>query len=173
MLEAHLKEQISKYITGLITVSSGYTVIENRVDFGVDFSISSIISYSINGKSRFFNSGQKVDFQLKCTTKNQIIEENNQIKFDLKVNNYNDLIVRQSETHNINVPLILLIVILPNEFENWIKNEQSQIIVNAQTLWYSPNGEKRFSKNKKSVRIEISKNNQFNRSFLNRLFNVN
>lgn len=166
--EEQIKELISKYLIMLLASHEGYKVAEDNLDNGVDLTIKSVRRYELMGKARFMNTGKAVDIQLKCTTTKSSKRKNDKIIFDLTVKNYNDLLIRQREEEVI--PLILIIVILPDLEKPWIETRLEEVIINAEKYWFFPKNDLEISKNIGKTRISIPVKNTINTTFFNTIF---
>lgn len=104
--------------------------------------------------------------QLKATCSNNVsIDKNNNIKYDLKVKNYNDLCGRSSNLK------ILALLILPQNRENWAKQTPEELIIKHCMYWKSLCGEKP-SKNEKTERVTIPKNNILDSTMLLKIMEI-
>jgi hypothetical protein len=76
-----------------------------------------------------------------------------QFIYDIEVKNYNDLVLRNKEFEVI--PLVLILVVVPDNIEKWILESDKTISFNARKYWYLPSRQDRPSENKTKVRIKI------------------
>ena len=98
MTEDQQKEAISREFLRVLANAHGFKVIEPPQDHGVDMIICPVtVRQEQNGRLRYLDSQYKLDFQLKATTPRSIIDEDDQVKYDLEVKNYNDLIERRRD----------------------------------------------------------------------------
>ena len=92
------------------------------------------------------------------------------IKFDLKVKNYNDLVYRRTLTDKI--PLVLIIIVLPEDNSKWIALDSTKMIMACEIYWFYPSNAVTLSENKKTVRVRIPQNNQARIDIFPNLFNL-
>ena len=176
MTVEHIKEQLSLHYLGTLASVAGFKVDRPSLDYGVDAMIERIEVAQIGDRKRYFGSGQSIDVQLKCTTQSVIQENPLELKYDLKVKNYNDLINRyqvKHQTQSAYIPLVLILMVLPDEQDQWVSIQASgKLIINARAYWYYPKTGDKLSSNKSSQRISIKKNNQLNLEFFTKVFNL-
>jgi hypothetical protein len=126
-------------------------------DAGVDFLL--IKSYERNGKIR--NGPTILEFQIKSTIDWEIIDGH--IRYSLKNKNYNDMVDR-----NINgeYPIILVLMCLDREEENWIQCNMESIVFKKCVYWYHNNAMERKPNEESSTTINIPVANIFNNTAL-------
>ena len=96
MTEDQKKEAISREFLRILAHGHGFKVIEPGPDHGVDMIVYPVMKrIEPSGKTRYLDSPFKLDFQLKATTTTGIVDADDDVKFDLEVKNYNDLIHRR------------------------------------------------------------------------------
>jgi len=99
-----------------------------------------------------FNAQLRV--QLKCTSSQNIYkEEHSEIKYRLKAKNYNDLSL------NGTVPVILCLLILPEDRQCWVKWSEEELIIYGKMYWISLKG-KESTQNSDSITIHLKKENK-------------
>jgi len=174
MTNEQIKEAISFYIIGLLASKEGYTVSKPNYDYGVDMMLSKPTIINISNKTHYLESGKTIGIQIKCTTEKQVIRTDNYIKFDLKIRNYNHLIVRR-DLRNLErrYPLILIVVILDENEQLWINQNFNDFSLNIKcsSYWFYPDEKDNLSKNKQTIRISIPQTNEFDTNFLTNIFN--
>lgn len=166
MPEEQIKELLSKDYLGVIASRNGYKRSQPLIDNGVDVSITYPSFYEINGHKRILHSGHSLDFQLKATTESIITVDKAGFYYDLKVNNYNDLIIRRD---NSVVPLILVIFILPDDTSQWANIDIDFLKIRKNAYWYYPDNTEKKSTNIATHRIFISYKNRITINFLDTL----
>ena len=87
----------------------------------------------------------ELHLQLKCTQLS--FSEDNFLHFDLPIKNYNDLRKKSAS------PRLLVIVCIPENFEQSIEEQDEKMILRKNAFWYKIKGDDR--KNKKSVTVKI------------------
>lgn len=94
--------------------------------------------------------------QLKATSsRSQYSEDETTIRYKLKIKNYNDL-CRNSTT-----PIILALLILPENQEEWIQWTEETLLLKGRMYWASFRGEAA-SNNVSSINVTIDKNQVVN-----------
>jgi hypothetical protein len=117
MTEEHIKEALSIRYIELIAAFNGYKTSSTSPDYGTDLDIKEVNFRIENQHKRYFDTGRELKLQLKATTENSIVIENEIIKYDLNSSNYNDLLMRKESK----CPLILILFVLPSDKINWLK----------------------------------------------------
>ncbi len=152
MTEEQIKEELSNCFVSILACRKGYILTKPPDTGGVDFSITFDEEYTINGRTRYIQSDKSVDLQLKATTEKAITRTNKGIKYDLEIKNFDDLIFRNKKNL---VPLILILFVLPDDKEEWVKMRDEELALKKYAYWFSPQESLTTSNNKRSVRIEI------------------
>jgi hypothetical protein len=167
MTEDQQKEAISREFLRVLANGHGFKVIEPPQDHGVDMIVCPVtVRQEPNGRLRYLDSQYKLDFQLKATTPAGIIDEANQVKYDLEVKNYNDLVSRRGDP----LPLHLLVVVLQSAPPTCISIDQEQLSLFGQAFWYLPDEDAEVSQNQQQVRITIPKANRVHAQFVRERF---
>jgi len=157
MTDEHIKELISLRYIELVAAYNGFNTSVQDKDYGEDLSIIEVGYRIENGHKRLRNTGREIRIQLKATTVNSIIYEENIIKYDLEIKNFNDLIERRDSAY----PLILMVFILPVNKEDWINISDEELIVKKCAYWYLPKDKNIETNNTSTKRIGIYKDNLF------------
>ncbi|NER20093.1 MAG: DUF4365 domain-containing protein [Symploca sp. SIO1C2] len=151
------KEEFSYGYIKLICSISGYSVEISgrpRDNSGIDLTIIA------PGEIGDIDS-PIIEAQVKCTT---LAKENNGlVKYPLKVENYNKLINIKSF-----VPRILIVVLVPHNISNWLEISEKETIMKKCAYWASLKGKKP-TNNKKTVTVEIPKENLFTPEAISKL----
>ncbi len=135
------KEQFSfAYIRAVATVA-GYKVTREEVD---DDSVDLTISETGGGGTV---RSPKLDLQAKCTENPN--SENGALSFDLKVKNYDDL-----RRDNVLVPRILILVVVPTNIDDWLRQTDSELTLYRCGYWVSLRGRPETT-NTSTVRVEL------------------
>lgn len=95
---------------------------------------------------------EKIDIQLKCTA--DVIPAVGNLKFQLKLKNYNDLSRRTI------MPRILVVLFVPEECEEWMEISQERSILKHAAWWMSLENAAP-SENTTSVTVSIPRTNLF------------
>ena len=163
MTEDQKKEAISKEFLRILAQSHGFKVLEPSPDHGVDMIVSPVITrVEPSGKVRFLDSPYKLDFQLKATTLQGVLDAGDNIKYDLEVKNYNDLVQRRRDP----LPLHLVLVVLSAAPPSCITLNSETLGVAGKAYWYLPTDDAQPTENISQIRITIPKVNQLRVNFL-------
>ena len=118
------KEQFSKAYVAAVAAVAGFTTHRPEPDIdSVDLGIS-----DVGGLGSF--KSPKIDLQLKCTSQNII--DDVAVSFPLKIKNYNEL-----RFTNYQVPRILVVVIVPDNIENWLTHSETELAMKHCGYWFS------------------------------------
>ncbi|MCK5607454.1 DUF4365 domain-containing protein [Candidatus Pacearchaeota archaeon] len=167
MTEEQIKENLSKHFIGMVACHNGYQCSNPNGDYGADLMVNKILKGTkSDGSTRYYGSGQHIDFQLKATTNSRVIFEDENIKYDLEAKNYNDLISRKKEGY---APLILVLFILPNDKSYWLNISREELILKKKAFWFIPQDDATTSNTSKK-RIEIPLSNTIDLSFCEDIF---
>lgn len=156
MTEEQIKEELSNNYIGTIASRGGFKLIKPPDTGGVDFSVKYDSTYTLpSGKTRFLQSQDSIDIQLKSTTEggSLIKQFDDHIKYDLEVKTYNDLIERNKiGTY---VPLILILFILPAEEDKWVTVNEDCLQLSKSAFWFKPRPDETLTSNQDRKRIKI------------------
>lgn len=120
------------------------------------------IEFTANCSGKYYQSPQ-LNAQLKATSVPRLEEFD--LVYDLKVKNYDDLRKKSQ------VPRILIVLVLHEEPEKWMKITEQKTTWYRCCYWTSVEGEGDVS-NKETVRIRIPRKNMFTPELLRRLMNL-
>lgn len=168
MTEEQIKEAISRHFVHLIASRRGFKCGDINPDHGVDLAVRRAVPHSQNGRTRYLDDGRCVDVQLKSTTESQLEHTNEFIKYDLEAKSYNDLVYRKN--NGAITPLILVLLVLPDDPNNWLTVTDHQLVVRRSALWYRPPYGTPQTANTRTILIEIPAGNVVTLSFFNDLF---
>ena len=166
MTEEHIKEAISLRYIELIAAFNGFKTSSSYPDYGTDLDIKEVDFRMENDHKRYLETGRELKFQLKSTTENSIVVEDDLIKYDLNASTYNDLLTRK---HSKN-PLILILFVLPSDKNNWLHISDNELIAKKCAYWFFPEDTDSLTPNTAQKRITISKDNLISNEALNYLF---
>jgi hypothetical protein len=145
------KEEFSYAYIHAVVAAAGYVFdIKKRGmdNAGID------ITVEVPGEITAYLS-PKFDAQVKCTSQNCIF--GNEIRFELGIKNYERLI-----HPNPYVPQILIVVLVSQNIEDWVKIEEIgniSTILNAGAYWISLKGENKTT-NKATITVKIPLKNR-------------
>lgn len=158
-----IKEAISKGFVRILAEGHGFKVLEPPLDHGVDMIVSPVTTrVEPSGKVRYLDSQFKLDLQLKATTVHRIVDAGDQIKYDLEVKNYNDLIYRRGEP----LPLHLIVVVLNSDPPACVSLDEEQLALAGSAYWYVPEDGAEPTENENKIRISIPKANRLEIGFM-------
>lgn len=147
-----IKEDLSVCYLKTIAAVNGIAL-ENIThdEDSVDVIIKKVIQMS---SSRRFNS--QISVQLKSTSsKSQYNIKENEIIYEFKVKNYNDLCIAAT------MPSMLALLILSEKEEEWINWATNELMINGKMYWLSLQSNK-LTENNDSISIKIPKENILN-----------
>lgn len=163
MTEEQQKEAVSKEFLRILAHVHGYKISEPTPDHGVDMIVCPVkVRVDPNGQRRFLDSQMRLDFQIKSTTSQGVIEEADTIKYDLEAKSFNDLVSRRIDF----LPLHLLLVVLSDNPPACVSIDPQQISVLGQAYWYLPEENEVATTNGSSKRITIPKANRLTADFV-------
>ena len=117
------KEQFSRAYVHAVSTVAGFTMYKNDVD-------DDSIDFGISAGGDHFRQRPRLEGQIKCTSRDLLREDG--VHFPLVIKNYDDL-----REEDILVPRILIVLIVPNEIENWIELTSEQLIIRHCAYWLS------------------------------------
>ena len=137
-----MKERFSFAYIRAIAALAGFYVDEPQVDRS-----------SIDGVLRAdFGRGPRIEFQAKATS--QDILRENHLAFPLPIGNYKDL------SQDAMIPRILIVVLMPQEWAQWLYQTSSKLCLRHCAYWLSLKGQPPVP-NTTSVTVHIPVNNIF------------
>ena len=151
MPSSQIQEQLSLAYVRSVIFDAGCNVSFPAVDRGIDG--------TIEAPRRGMN---KVDFQIKSTTRQLELSDGN-ILYDLRVENYNQLIVSDD------APRVLILYLMPNEREEWISQSEGELCLRKCAYWASLMG-RLPSRNKHTERVGVPLANIFSSDGLSDMF---
>jgi hypothetical protein len=154
-----IEELLSAAHVQAVAARAGVSISSFDKDFGVDGSFRQTTATG----NRRFTSGYALDFQLKASM--NCFLEPEFIAYDLEVKNYNDLVHRRVSSDA--TACILILKVLPSDLSQWLVPARDGLFMGGACYWEYIDGD--ISKNKKSVRIRISREQEFTPESLLRL----
>jgi hypothetical protein len=91
--------------------------------------------------------------QLKSTSRD--IQDDNSIRYPLKLKNYDDL-----RMDNFAIPRILVVVLIPETPEDWLTQSETELCIRGCGYWISLRGKQK-KPNTSTVTVAISRTKQF------------
>ena len=161
MIYQHIEEWLSRAYVMTIAARAGVNILHPLQDYGVDGTFSKIQLQK--GKPR--DTGIKLDYQLKASKNWRI--EGEEIVYALEAKTFNDLTARFAKRRT--VPLILILLCLPQETAQWMEQSEEQLIVRRCCYWAKFVGGA--TDNSRSVTIRISRQQIFTPEVLTDLLN--
>ncbi|WP_043623626.1 DUF4365 domain-containing protein [Ensifer sp. ZNC0028] len=155
---SHLQESLSiGYVTATAAAARINLAIKREHDYGVDGTFLAMaqrlqgIDADGNEEYRYVESGTKIDFQLKCTTKWEFRGDN--VAWKIKAQTYNDLVSRPAYA-----PLFLVLMCLPQDANDWLSSTEQQLIL-KHCCYYAEIAGPRLANENSSKLIEIPRAN--------------
>ncbi|MBE9095685.1 DUF4365 domain-containing protein [Tychonema sp. LEGE 07203] len=140
------KELFSKAYVRAVAAVAGFSVSQPEVD---DDSIDLKI-VARGGEGVVFSP--ELNLQLKCTSRDVL--DGQFIRYPVRIKNYRDLIV------NSQVPRLLVVVLVPENLENWLQQSEDEMCIRYCAYWVSLRGlPERL--NTANVTVELPRSNQF------------
>lgn len=140
------KELFSKAYVRAVAAVAGFSVSQPEVD---DDSIDLKI-VARGGEGVVFSP--ELNLQLKCTSRDVL--DGQFIRYPVRIKNYRDLIV------NSQVPRLLVVVLVPENLENWLQQSEDEMCMRHCAYWVSLRGQPE-RLNTANVTVELSRSNQF------------
>lgn len=172
MTETDIMEELSKGYLEVIASRSGYFNAFQR-DYGTDLTIRKAKVCPV--RKRYLTTGKAIDIQVKAVSETYVVDYDDplktNIKYDLEVKNYNDLIDRANEK-GAYIPLILAVFIIPADKSKWIELTTDELMVRKCAFWFQIPVGVSHSTNKTTVRIEIPKANRIALDFYDNQFSA-
>lgn len=156
----HIEEDLSKAYVLAVGAKAGLSVtFRDGHDYTVDGSLHEVSR--VNG--RYHESGLSFDFQLKASKK--CSTKDTSIIYDFDAETYNYLCQRAENKYT--TPIILLLLVLPEDESEWLSVSPEQMILKKACYWMKIDGN--FTKNKETRRIEIPQKQLFDVSAIQSL----
>lgn len=168
MTEEQIKEQLGSGFVRLISSRLGFKCGKPEPDNGVDLEITRSKVTFRNGHRRILDTGEYIHLQLKTTCHSSVIIQEDCLKYDLEVKNYHDLIDRKKS--NSITPLYLLLLVLPNDSNDWLNISPESLLLKGSAYWYVPDDTANYTDNTSRIRVEIPIENFVTINFLSERF---
>jgi hypothetical protein len=141
------KEQFSNVYLQAVTTVAGYTLYKPFVDDdSVDWGVA---AKGATGPIR----APRLELQLKSTSSD--IQDDNSIRYPLKLKNYDDL-----RMDNFAIPRILVVVLIPKTPADWLTQSERELCIRGCGYWISLRGEPK-KQNTSTVTVPIPRTHQF------------
>lgn len=173
MNEETIKELLSVNFIRVIAEREGFIVTKVEQDDGDDLMIKKVKKLKSSKGFKYFTTGEMFEIQLKCTTEKSIQTTKDGLKFRLKGRNYYHLVERfqkwKSEKYT---PLLLIILVLPNDETNWLtlNTKIGGLTIGGKAFWYLPSETDTASLDITQKTISISSKNQVSLDTFKQLF---
>jgi len=147
------------FVQEQLSLSYARSVIYNA---GFNLSRCEVDDHGIDGTIQSYSRGRnRIDFQLKSTTDYGI--RNGNVIYDLRVENYNQLIEADG------VPQILILYLMPENNDLWLSQNSHEMCLRECAYWVSLMGNQP-SSNSSTVRVEVPLADIFDRNGLRFMF---
>lgn len=141
------KEQFSNAHLTAVVAAAGYNVYKPQVDDdSVDWGIG-----ARGGRGTI--RSPRMELQLKSTSRDIVREDH--VAFPLEMKNYDELRFQDYQ-----VPRILVVVILPEEVQDWISQSEQEMLIRHCGYWLSLRGEPEVS-NQETITVHLPRDQQF------------
>lgn len=140
------KELFSKAYVRAVAAVAGFSIDLLELDFD---SIDLQITAGSGDGSVYF---PELKLQLKCTSSD--VMDSEYIRYPLKLKNYNDL------RRNALVPRILVVVLVPENLEDWLQQSEAELCLRNCAYWMSLRGQPE-TQNIANVTVSLPRSNQF------------
>lgn len=168
MTEEQIKEQLSRHFVELVASRSGFKCASVNPDHGCDLHITRALYVEINGTRRLLDTGEILHVQLKSTCESSVVETADAIKYDLEAKTFNDLVHRRNQATV--RPLILVLLVLPDDQNEWLRIEPGELLLRRTAYWYYPEAGLDYTENTSKVRITIPRTNVMTLDFVREKF---
>jgi len=168
LTEEKIKELLSESFLRILGGRSGFACTRPEADYGVDLTVDRIIAVQEGQRMRYRQNGESIHFQLKCTTEAGVERQDDLVRYDLAVKNYNDLVERRDAVP----PLYLLLYVIPQAQAEWVLDEQAaaRLVLRGQGYWFCPEAGATQSVNQHTVRIHIPAANRASLEMIPEMF---
>lgn len=143
------KEEFSYAYIQAVASAAGYAFQRTTTpldNLGIDVTITGIGERTITGFPQLY-------LQVKSTSLNLL--EERFLKYPLRVKNYEEL--RQPNQYP---PLILVVVLLPENVEEWLEQSEAELCQKSSAYWISLEGEEP-TENRQTVTVYLPRKNLF------------
>jgi hypothetical protein len=164
MTEEQIKAALSQHFVQMIASRQGFKCGKPEPDHGCDLTITKVTTFEQNGRVRYIDSGYSVDVQLKCTCEAQVVRTDTEVRYDLEVKTYNDLVYRRNS--GALTPLILVLLVLPDDPDQWLSVTAENMIVRRAAYWFLPPLGAEPTENVATIRIHIPNGNAVDLGFI-------
>lgn len=151
------KEEFSYAYVYAITSAAGYSFQRTTTpldQLGIDLILTGVSVLGLMGFPQLY-------VQLKCTSREVL--EDSYLKYPLRVKNYEEL-----RTPNQYPPLILVVVLVPDNVDDWLNQSEDELCLKRCGYWLSLAGADS-TENQETVTVSISRENIFTFNMLKQL----
>jgi hypothetical protein len=159
----HRQESLARAYVQAIAGHAGLSWSVSGFDYGTDLSLREVAARrdTGTGKRRYYDSGAVLDIQLKSTA--NAVVEGSEVRYDLRVNAYDDL-----RNENRATPYILVLHVQPKVEEDRLVQTKDALVLAGCCYWTSLRGSPEVSSTT-NVRIRIPGANVFSVDALRRI----
>lgn len=144
------KARFSLAYISAVAACAGFDVVEPKVD--IDSVDGMLLAH--------YGRRPRLEFQAKATARDLVGDET--VAFPLSLKNYDDL------RRDVIVPRLLILVVLPNQEEEWLSHSEDELILRHCGYWHSLEGEPE-TENTASVTVHIPRAQRFDPAALQHL----
>ncbi len=149
--EQHQEEALSAAYIAACAAKAGCNMTFTQHDYGVDGTLHPV---QIFGRRRL-QLGFPIDFQAKASVDWEVTD--GRVVYDLEVKTFNDFVRRKTDG---GTPLVLILLCLPRERENWLEMGEDFIKLRNCCYWYHSD-EAELTDNDETRRIKIPTSQRF------------
>jgi hypothetical protein len=155
------QEALSRAYVRAVAAQAGLVCGDIGQDFGIDMFLREVQIRD----GQYWDTGPQLDLQLRSTTTLEPGDET--VAYDLDVRTYN--LLRENVVHG--RPRILVLLVLPENYEDWIGQTTEELIIRRCAYWLSLRGSPPTTA-KTTKRVQIPKTNVFSVDNLSHLMGL-
>lgn len=149
MTRNHRQEALCRAYVQAVAALAGVAISKPDPDYGIDLSLRQIAVED----GRHSDTSVQIDLQLRATTRASLTAIG--ILYDLDVETYNNLRIVSA-----GCPRFLVVLVLPDEQEDWLSQSQDQLSIRSCAYWLSLEGAAATPASR-SIRVTIPSGNVF------------
>lgn len=129
-------EDISISFISAIIHNGGYKIYDTKRDEGIDLIVADSEVVTIGGSDMHMDSEGMLAVQMKSTTIDKVTFTRTKVLYNLRVANYNKLVIKRQR--NSQIPYILILVLFPKERDKWVNIAKNRLEIRRQAFWFYP-----------------------------------
>jgi hypothetical protein len=154
----HRREAICRAYIQAVAAQVGLSCSVRDFDYGIDLTLHQVAirTNPASGAKRYVETGVRLDIQAKTTTRAVIGEET--VKYDLEIDNYNDLRDPLAQT-----PRVLALLVLPESGDEYLDQSPEALCIRGCCYWVSLRGQPS-TVNQTKKRVQLPRRQVFSAS---------